>query len=108
MATAAASNTRTPREVVEFPANVPVIVALRYGHAKTVSCQHGERFMFSLADGRLMFLDPEVGGKIESLGLNVRENFTITGSGMKKRRHRPGKLRASWASSPTARWCFLL
>ena len=79
MATAAApNNTRTPREVVEFPPNVPVTVALKYGHAKTVSSQYGERFMFSLADGRVMFLDPAVGGKIEALGINVRENFTIT------------------------------
>jgi hypothetical protein len=77
MATAA-SNTRAPREVVEFPPNVPVTVALKYGHAKTVSSQYGERFMFSLADGRVMFLDPEVGRKIEALGINVRENFTIT------------------------------
>jgi hypothetical protein len=53
-------------------------VALKYGHAKTVSSQYGERFMFSLADGRVMFLAPEVGGKIEVLGINVRENFTIT------------------------------
>jgi len=78
MATAAASNNRAPREVVEFPNNVPVTVALRYPHAKTVSSQHGERFMFSLSDGRVMFLDPEVGRKIEALGINVRENFTIT------------------------------
>jgi hypothetical protein len=34
--------------------------------------------MFSLADGRVMFLSPEAGGKIEALGINVRENFTIT------------------------------
>ena len=78
MATAATSNARAPREVVEFPPNVPVTVALKYGHAKTVSSQYGERFMFSLADGRVMFLDPEVGGKIEALGINVRENFAIT------------------------------
>jgi len=77
-APAAANNTRAPREVVEFPPNVPVTVALKYGHAKTVSSQYGERFMFSLADGRVMFLAPEVGGKIEALGINVRENFTIT------------------------------
>lgn len=63
---------------MEFPANVPVTVALKYPHAKTVSSQYGERFMFSLADGRVMFLDPEVGGRIEALGINVRENFTIT------------------------------
>ena len=79
MATAAApNNTRAPREVVEFPPNVPVTVALKYSHAKTVSSQYGERFMFSLADGRVMFLAPDVGGKIEALGINVRENFTIT------------------------------
>jgi hypothetical protein len=78
MATAAAPNTRAPREVVEFPPNVPISVALKYAHAKTVSSQYGERFMFSLVDGRVMFLDPEVGGKIEALGINVRENFTIT------------------------------
>jgi hypothetical protein len=73
-----ASNPRTPREVVEFPPNAPVTVALKYPHAKTVSSQYGERFMFSLADGRVMFLGPEVGGKIEALGINVRENFQIT------------------------------
>jgi hypothetical protein len=80
MATAPATpnNTRAPREVVEFPPNVPITVALKYGHAKTVSSQYGERFMFSLVDGRVMFLDPDVGGKIEALGINVRENFTIT------------------------------
>ena len=77
MATAA-SNTRAQREVVEFPPNTAVTVALKYPQARTVSSQYGERFMFTLADGRVMFLDPEVGGKIESLGVNVRENFTIT------------------------------
>ena len=76
--TNAKSNTRAPREVVEFPPNVPVTVALKYPHARTVGSQYGERFMFSLVDGRVMFLDPEVGGKIEALGINVRENFTIT------------------------------
>jgi hypothetical protein len=78
MATAAAAKTRAPREVVEFPPNIPITVALKYGHAKTVSSQYGERFMFSLVDGRVMFLAPEVGGRIESLGINARENFTIT------------------------------
>lgn len=43
-----------------------------------VSSQYGERLMFSLVDGRVMFLDPEVAGQIEPLGINVRENFTIT------------------------------
>jgi hypothetical protein len=75
---AAAASNRPPREVVDFPLNVPVTVALKYGQGKIVSSQYGERFMFSLVDGRVMFLDPEVAGQIASLGINVRENFTIT------------------------------
>jgi hypothetical protein len=69
---------RTPREVVDFPANVPVTVALKYAQGRTVSTQYGERIMFSLVDGRVMFLDPAVAGQIEPLDINVAENFTVT------------------------------
>ena len=75
---AAAQSNRPPREVVDFPPNVPVTVALKYGQGKTVSSQYGERMMFSLTDGRVMFLDFEVAGQIASLGINVRESFSIT------------------------------
>ena len=75
---AAAQANRPPREVVDFPLNVPVTVALKYGQGKTISSQYGERFMFSLVDGRVMFLDPQVAGQIASLGINVREDFSIT------------------------------
>ena len=74
----ATQSNRMPREVVDFPANTPVTVALKYAQGKMVSSQYGERIMFSLVDGRVMFLDPKVGGQIESLGINVRENFSIT------------------------------
>jgi hypothetical protein len=74
----AAPSQRTPREVVDFPPNVPVPVALQYGQGKTISNQHGERMMYSLTDGRVMFLDLAVAGQIESAGINVREWFTIT------------------------------
>src|ERR1035437_2759425 len=75
---ATATNTRTPREVVDFPANIPVPVALQYGQGKTISNQHRERIIYSLTDGRVMFLDLAVAGQIESAGINVRESFTIT------------------------------
>ena len=78
MATAPAPNNRSPREIVDFPANTPVPVALKYGQGKTISNQHGERVMYSLSDGRVMFLDLEVASQIESAGINVRESFTIT------------------------------
>ena len=75
---ATATNNRPPRDVVDFPPNAPVTVALKYSQGRTVSGQYGERVMFTLTDGRVMFLDPEVAGRIESLGINVRESFAIT------------------------------
>ena len=69
---------RAPREVLDFPANTPVTVALKYAQGKSVSTQYGQRVMFSLADGRIMFLDPKVGRQIASLGIRVGENFNIT------------------------------
>jgi hypothetical protein len=53
-------------------------VALKYSQGRTISGQYGERVMFTLTDGRVMFLAPEVAGRIETLGINVRESFTIT------------------------------
>src|ERR1019366_5901272 len=50
----------------------------KYSQGRTISGQYGERVMFTLTDGRVMFLAPEVAGRIESLGINVRESFTIT------------------------------
>lgn len=75
---AAPQANRPPREVVEFSPNVPVMVALKFNQGKHVAGQYGDRMMFSLVDGRVMFLAPDVAGRIEELGINVREPFTIT------------------------------
>jgi len=76
---ATASNTqRTPRDVVDFTPNTPITVALKYNQGRKIAGQYGERMMFTLTDGRVMFLDPATAGMIESAGINVRENFTIT------------------------------
>jgi hypothetical protein len=53
--TTAASNS-PPRDIVEFPPNLPVSVVLKYSEGRHISNQHGERMMYSLPDGRLMFL----------------------------------------------------
>jgi hypothetical protein len=74
----AAPQQRQPREVIEFAANIPVTVALRYNQGKHIAGQYGDRMMFSTTDGRIFFLDPFVAGKIEAAGINVREPFTIT------------------------------
>lgn len=70
--------TRPNRDVVDFPPNIAVTVALKFPQGKTFSNQHGERVMFSLVDGRVMFVDLDVASQIEALEINVRENFTIT------------------------------
>lgn len=75
---AAAQYTQNRRDVVEFPANVPVTVSLAYSKPRMVSTQYGERAMFTTTDNRVLFLAPPVAGKITELGINVRVPFTIT------------------------------
>jgi hypothetical protein len=71
-------NTTNRRETVEFPANVPVTLALKYSEPRMVAGMNGERAMFTTTDNRVLFLDPAVAGRITELGINVRVPFTIT------------------------------
>jgi hypothetical protein len=66
------------REPVEFPPNSPVLVALQYAGGKTIPTAKGERVMYTLADGRVMFLDPGQARQIAALGPKVREEFFIS------------------------------
>ena len=72
-----ATNGTALRKAVDFQINVPVEVALKFPHGKIVSARHGERVMYTLADDRVMFLDPEPADKINELGVNVGEKFFI-------------------------------
>jgi hypothetical protein len=65
------------REPVEFTPNVPVEVALAYQTGKIVKGVNGDRVMFSLVDGRVMFLDLGPAEKINSLGIKAREPFFL-------------------------------
>ena len=104
MATAA---NRPQRQIIEFPPNVPVEVSLKYAQGRLLSTQYGERMMFSLTDGRVMFLHPQTAGKIEAAGINVNERFQIT-------RLSNGDAPMTWAvtripgNSPTERSSFRL
>src|SRR5260370_29224712 len=69
---ATATNNRPPRDVVDFPINAPVTVALKYSQGRTFSAQYAERGRFSLPDARVLFLAPEFPGRLQALGLNVR------------------------------------
>ena len=72
------TNIKPKHETVSFPPNQPVTVSLKYPQPKRIDTQMGERFMYSLQDGRVMFLFPEQAEQITQLGVNVGEEFTIT------------------------------
>jgi hypothetical protein len=65
------------REAVEFTPNVPVQVALAYKEGKIVEGRFGQRVMFTLADGRVMFLDLDVAQKINELEPKPRQPFFV-------------------------------
>lgn len=66
-----------PREVLEFQPNVPVEIALAYGCGKTFETKHGERVMYTLANGQIMFLDPATAEKLTRLGVRANQRFFI-------------------------------
>ena len=63
---------------VQFQTNVPVEVALKYNDGKEVNGQYGDQVLYTLADGRVMYVPPIVKRKIDELGIGRGELFTIT------------------------------
>jgi hypothetical protein len=64
-------------EVVEFKIGVPIEGALKFRTGKPINTRSGLRVMFTLADGRVMFLDPPVAEKIQSLKLSQGQPFQM-------------------------------
>ncbi len=65
-------------EKVQFRTNVPVEVALKYNDGKEVTGQYGDQVLYTLTDGRVMYVPPIVKGKIDEAGISKGELFTIT------------------------------
>jgi hypothetical protein len=63
--------------IVHFDMNAPVEVALESPHGTVVQGRYGDRMMFSLADGRVMYVPPIVGEKIEANGIVSGERFEL-------------------------------
>jgi hypothetical protein len=57
---------------------LPVELALKYGDGKAVSGQYGGQVLYSLTDGRVMYVPPIVRKQIEDLEMGRGELFTIT------------------------------
>jgi hypothetical protein len=73
------------RDVAEFQPNVPARIALAYATGKTVESRFGERVMFSLSDGRVMFADMATAQKINDLKPRPNRPFYIVKNQESKR-----------------------
>jgi hypothetical protein len=65
-------------EKVQFQTNIPVEIALKYSDGKDVTGQYGDQVLYTLTDGRVMYVPPIVKKKIDEAGITRGELFTIT------------------------------
>jgi hypothetical protein len=65
------------KERVGFEANVPMTAALAYADGLKVQGRFGDEVMYSLTDGRVMYVPPIVRDKLVELGIRQNEPFAI-------------------------------
>ena len=65
------------KERVVFEANVPVYAMLAYSDGLKVQGRFGDQVMYSLADGRVMYVPPIVRDKLVELGIRQNEPFAV-------------------------------
>src|SRR5271157_4453998 len=65
------------KERVVFEANVPVEATLAYPDGLKVQGRFGDQVMYSLTDGRVMYVPPVVRDKLVELGIRQNEPFAI-------------------------------
>src|SRR5437016_747075 len=61
------------KEVVKFPINTPVHVALQFESGKHVEGRYGDQVMYSLLDNRVMYVPPYVDQRIRELAIAAGE-----------------------------------
>jgi hypothetical protein len=67
-------------EKLHFQTNIPVKVALKYIDGKDVPSDYGDQILYTLTDGRVMYVPPIVKKQILDLGIARGEPFTVTKS----------------------------
>jgi hypothetical protein len=68
---------------VHFQTNVPAEVALKYGDGKDVAGQYGDQVLYTLTDGRVMYVPPIVRKQIQDFSCRYtgcNENFVPVAS----------------------------
>jgi hypothetical protein len=70
--------------ILRFQPNVPTQVTLQSSQGVVVEGRYGNRMMFSLVDGRVMYVPPIVATKIEAEGIAAGERFELCKAQIKK------------------------
>ena len=65
------------KEIVKFPINTPIEVALRFEGGKHVEGRCGDQVMYSLLDNRIMYVPPYVEQRIQELAIGAGEPLLL-------------------------------
>ena len=60
-----------------FEANTPVQVAVKFDGGRDVDGRYGRQVLYTLADARLMYLEPKAACRIDELKITAGEPFSI-------------------------------
>ena len=63
--------------ILRFQTNVPNEVALESPQGVVVEGRYGDRLLFHLTDGRVMYVPRIVGTKIQAEGISAGERFKL-------------------------------
>ena len=63
--------------IVRFEMNVPTEVTLQSSQGVSIEGRYGTRMMFTLEDGRVMYVPPIVASKMEAAGIIAGERFQL-------------------------------
>ena len=74
--------------ILRFQINVPVQVALASAHGELVQGRYGDRMLFHLADGRVMYVPPLVATMIEQQAIIPQEPFELCKTELRNGRRR--------------------
>jgi hypothetical protein len=77
-----------PLNILRFQINTPTEVALDSPQGTIVEGRYGERVLFHLTDGRVMYVPPIVARKIEAQGIEPGEPFQLCKTQVKNGRSR--------------------
>jgi hypothetical protein len=63
--------------ILRLETNAPVQVALKYDGGRDVDGRYGPQVLYTLADGRLMYLEPKAARRIDEMKITAGEPFSI-------------------------------